>query len=344
MKMHTQRIHTRIKATLEVSAGLFFIFGYIWFIHPRYRSWLHGVSFLIILGLFLYSKNVHRENWREIGFRWDNWFPSGKLLITMMLISMIPLIIVWSLIYPVDLYFYREGIFWSKLVTYPLWALLQQYIAQAFFFRRLREVFFPYHYLAILFSGVIFSAAHIPNPPLMIFCLLAGIFWSWTYHKYPNLLTIALSHVVLGVICSNLLLMYNIVGPGADVLRWTQKSPVHYSLDTIQDTIPDKKKPFIIARKFNHAITVQGWAMGINGEIQEVLVRVGGKDYRASYGTERKDVALYYKNPDYLYSGFHVNIPISNMEPGFYAVSLKILLKNRFYYHYPSKRIWVDIQ
>ncbi|GAI43851.1 unnamed protein product, partial [marine sediment metagenome] len=39
-----------------------------------------------------------------------------------------------------------------------------------------------------------------------------------------------------------------------------------------------------------------------------------------------------------------VEIPISGIDSGLYALRLKVLMKNRHYYIYPGQRVWVEIQ
>jgi len=335
----------RNKAILEVSLGLSIVFGYAWFINPLDRWWLHAICYSIFLGLLFYSKYSRRESWRDLGFRWDNCISSGKILLAMTLISMIGLSIIWSQIYPLNLQFYRQGSFWLKLTTKPFWALFQQYIALAFFFRRLREVFFPHHYLAIFFSAVLFSSVHIPNFPLMIFCFPGGFYWAWVYQRHPNIFTIAMSHAVIAVLCSNVLLVYSAIGPAADVGRWTKKSLVYDHIDTVNgEIIPNQENPRIVTSKSDNSIVVQGWVVGVEGELEKIFIRMDGNDYSVSYGMDRKDVAVHYRNPAYRYCGFSVEIPISGIDSGLYALRLKVLMKNRHYYIYPGQRVWVEIQ
>ncbi len=251
--------------------------------------------------------------------------------------------IVWSIIFPVDIHFYRQKRFWTELLTYPCWGLVQQYIALAFFFRRLKEIFFPQVFPAVFFSATIFSAAHIPNFPLMIFCFLTGLLWSWAYHRHCNLLTIAICHGVLGAICSNLLMMYMMAGPFADPARWTVVKPVLAYLDRVNTNRPDRDFPLVKIQKQEKSIVVFGWAKGIDKDIEKIFVSFAGKDHLAHYGIERKDVAVVYKDPDYTHTGFRVQIPISHLEPDYYLLRLKIKLSSRNICHYPHRTVWVKI-
>jgi len=337
-------ISPRGKAILEVLAGLFLIFGYIWLVCPLYKKyWLHAIFIAMILALLAWSRHSRGESFRQLGFRWDNWVSSGRIVFAGTLAALLTLTLVWSLFRPPDLRFYRDHAFWLRLVQYPLWALLQQYIALAFFFRRFREVFSPHHFLAILASAATFSAMHIPNPPLIILTFLGGLFWSWAYHKRPNLFTIVLSHAILAVTCGHISLAYTVVGPFADI-RWSKEHPIDYAICTVAGTAFSHKQVLPVSKADSSTIAVDGWARAAKGQVDQVFVRFGRRDYPASYGTEGKQSrADAYKSP-YGDAGFRAEIPIRKLRPGYYRLSLKVSLKDRFFCHYPSRRMWIKIQ
>ena len=333
----------RLKAILEISAGLFLIFGYIWLVYPLYaRYWLHAVFLAMIAALLVWSKNSRSESLRELGFRWDNWRSSGRIVFAGTLAALVALTVVWSLFHPLDLGFWRGRAFWLRLIQYPLWALVQQYIALAFFFRRYRDVFAPRHFLAILASAATFSAMHIPNPPLLIFTFAGGLFWSWAYHKRPNLLVIALSHTILAVTCGHISLAYDVVGPFADI-RWSKEHPIEYAIRSVNGTAFVHKKVLAVSKADTAAVVVDGWARAPKGQIDKLFVRFGRRYYPAAYGRDPQGRADSYKS-QYGDIGFRAEIPIGALRPGYYRLSLKVSLKNRFFCHYPSRRMWIQIQ
>lgn len=347
MKAYPKKItlSLRSRSILEVSAGLFLCFGYLWFMHPLLVSWMHGLWYVTFIVLLFISKWLHGETWRDLGIRWDNFFLSAKILLPITLIGMIGLGIIWNLKYPVDLHFYQGPGFWQSLARYPLWALIQQYIVLAFFFRRFSDIFHSHHYMAVLFSAIVFSALHIPNSPLMIFCFLGGLFWAWVYNRHPNLLTISLSQAVFGVFLSKVLLAYVIVGPHADVGRWTKQRLTHYSIDYVNNVKVNPRNPPIVISKDEKSVIIKGWVVGVEEDIDEIFMRTGGHDYEVQYGLGRKDVAEYYNNPRYLNSGFRAEIPLTHFDPGLHVIHLKILLKNQIFYHYPRRKgLWIRVQ
>ncbi len=331
----------RSKAIIETTIGLLLVFGYMWWIYPLYEYRLRAIPLTAFLGLLVYSKYSRKESWRELGFRWDNFIASGKIVFGISLISLFVLSALWSLFFPLNLQFYKDSQFWSKLFCYPFWALLQQYITLAFFFRRFREVFSPNPWPAILITSLTFSLGHFPNPPLIIFCFIGGIFWTWAYEKNPNLFVISLSHGVMAVCGSSILLLYMNAGPFADLGRWTETRPFFYSIEEVNDVTCRKKDQLFMVSKKRKVIPVEGWVAPVEGEIEKIYIRLGNKDYLAVYGREVRRVETFYKNPDYRYTGFYTEIPVADIKPGTHMLRLKVFIKGRWLPHYSTQRVWV---
>jgi hypothetical protein len=344
----------KIKSSLEALTGIILIFGYVWLIIPLNYQWMRVLSAVPIVLFIIYSdfinKKSFKQNLEDIGFRWDNWRGSSKVLFIFTIVTMPVLYVVWQFFFPISKYFYNEHAFWEKFVTYPLAMLCQQYIFLAFFFRRYRDIFYPQINIAIFFSAFTFAAIHIPNPPLIIFCFGAGIVWAATYNKYPNLFTIAISQSVLAIFVSMILLAYQVVGPKADVGRWLkEKDSVYGFIDGVNNisTYNINEETRVLDVAINHEkknIFVNGWVASTD-KIKRIVVSFGGKDYPVHHGEKRQDVADYYKNPDFLYSGFNADIPVSDFTPGKYKMFLKVYLEGEKYFiHYPYPRILVNLK
>jgi hypothetical protein len=177
----------------------------------------------------------------------------------------------------------------------------------------------------------------------MIFCFITGLLWAWDYHKQKNLFTVALFHGTLGSIGSCFLLIYTLVGPFTDANRWSKVAPVQYSLDSIYNVRGAKQNRIVNIGPNEKDFTVNGWAKATRGKIETIYICLNGKTYTAKKGLERKDVVKYYKNPDFLYSGFHGVIPISHLKPGTYLFIVKLKLADQYFYHYPGWKIWIMI-
>jgi hypothetical protein len=332
----------KVKSTLEVLVGIIFIFGYLWLIYPLYYQWVKVLFPIPIILFFIYSN--YKKSLKDLGFRLDNWYPSFKILLIFTSITIPVLYGIWHLFFPVNNYFYRESIFWKKLFTYPFWALFQQYIFLAFFFRRYRELFFPHTSIAIFFSALTFSMIHIPSPPLVLFCFAGGLIWAGIYNKVPNLFTIAISHSILAIFCSNILLVYTHVGPNADIGRWLkEEGPVYGYIERVNYIGPQEKKWLVPINHKEKSIFVDGWIASTK-KIKNIRISLGGKDYSVHYGAKREDVVAYFNNPGYLYSGFNANIPSSDFALGYHKLFLKVCLEGELFYHSPGQRIWVRIE
>ena len=80
---------------------------------------------------------------------------------------------------------------------YAIWALLQQFMLQIFFYLRLESILRSSG-RAVLATAALFAIAHIPNPFLMLATLAGGLFFCEFYRRYRNLYPVAVAHALLG--------------------------------------------------------------------------------------------------------------------------------------------------
>jgi len=80
---------------------------------------------------------------------------------------------------------------------YAIWAFLQQFMLQSFFFVRLESLLGSRR--AVLATTILFAAAHIPNPILMTGTLFAGFFFCEMFRRYRNIFPLGVVHVILGL-------------------------------------------------------------------------------------------------------------------------------------------------
>src|SRR5437016_8824024 len=76
---------------------------------------------------------------------------------------------------------------------YAIWAFLQQFMLQSFFFVRLESLLGSRR--AVLASTILFAAAHIPNPILTIGSLFAGFFFSAMFRRYRSFFPLVFAHL-----------------------------------------------------------------------------------------------------------------------------------------------------
>jgi membrane protease YdiL (CAAX protease family) len=80
----------------------------------------------------------------------------------------------------------------------------QQVLLQCFLNNRLAELGSGWggersKWLAVIGSSVAFGMLHVPNLPLSMMTLGAGLFWTWHFRVYRNLPLLLGSHLVLGI-------------------------------------------------------------------------------------------------------------------------------------------------
>jgi Type II CAAX prenyl endopeptidase Rce1-like len=80
---------------------------------------------------------------------------------------------------------------------YVIWAFLQQFMLQSFFFLRLETLLGSKR--AVLATTVLFATAHLPNPILTVGSFFAGLFFCEMFRRYRNIFPLGLVHVTLGL-------------------------------------------------------------------------------------------------------------------------------------------------
>ena len=82
--------------------------------------------------------------------------------------------------------------------VYIVWALIQQFIAQSFFFIRFERLLGSGP-KAVVATGVLFGVAHLPNPVLLVATAVMGIVLTETFRRYRNIYTLGMAHALLGI-------------------------------------------------------------------------------------------------------------------------------------------------
>jgi membrane protease YdiL (CAAX protease family) len=80
---------------------------------------------------------------------------------------------------------------------YMVWALVQEFILQSFFFTRCEDLFGSS--AAVWVSATLFAAAHLPSPILTTFTFMAGLFFCEMFRRYRSIYPIGIVHALLGL-------------------------------------------------------------------------------------------------------------------------------------------------
>jgi membrane protease YdiL (CAAX protease family) len=80
---------------------------------------------------------------------------------------------------------------------YVIWALLQEFMLQSFFFNRLEELYGGS--AAVWIASTLFAAAHLPSPVLTTATLIGALFFCEMYRRYRSIYPLAIVHAMLGM-------------------------------------------------------------------------------------------------------------------------------------------------
>lgn len=177
----------RRAALVELSLFLALVVSFIWV----WRDWAYAVPaiYTLGLGLTIATHVIHRESPRVLGFRLDNF---GRAFKEAAIVT-VPLVIVLTVVGLTTGRWSREALDPDRVGELALWALLQQYLLQAFIHRRTATVI--HHTLARqLTVAAIFAGLHLPNPVLVPATFVAGFLFAVLYHRQPNIFVLALCH------------------------------------------------------------------------------------------------------------------------------------------------------
>lgn len=85
----------------------------------------------------------------------------------------------------------------QSLWGYLIWALLQEFMLQSFFFNRFEELYGSGS--AVWIAATLFAAAHLPSPILTTATLIGALFFCEMYRRYRSIYPIGIIHAMLGL-------------------------------------------------------------------------------------------------------------------------------------------------
>ena len=99
---------------------------------------------------------------------------------------------------------------------YVIWALMQEFILQSFFFTRFEELYGGS--AAVWIAATLFAFAHLPSPVLTTATLIGALFFCEMYRRYRSIYFLGIVHAMLGltiaIVTPNSVLHHMKVGVG----------------------------------------------------------------------------------------------------------------------------------
>ena len=129
----------------------------------------------------------------ELGLSWRGFVRSLWILPASVLLTLFGVLVarrfgIYHELYEAD---------FGHVAGYVLWTVYQQFLLQDFFMPRLASVLKQES--AFVIGGVLFAAAHLPNPTLMLATLAWGIASCWLFRRYRSIWVLGLAQGLLGL-------------------------------------------------------------------------------------------------------------------------------------------------
>ncbi len=196
---------------LEVALVYAGILLYIWRWQPSHpRVWM------VLLSVVLFSHAVHQDRPASLGLALRGLGASAKVVLPLALALFVP-VVIYGLAYGKLLIIPPGRAVLASFSMYGVWCVFQQYLMQSYFHHRLMTLSGNRH----LTSGLValmFGAAHIPNPILMVATTAGGFILAQIFARHRNIFPLALSQTAGGFLIAALSpasLIHNMrVGPG----------------------------------------------------------------------------------------------------------------------------------
>jgi len=205
---HASRaIFTALEVALLYAGTLAFIWRWQY-------AWPH--AWTLLWAVILVSHVLHHDTLRGLGLIWTELRASAQIVLPLSVILYLPMLLYGfahhSLV-PLRPHWHILG----PMLGYGSWCLCQQYLTQSYFHNRLMLIVRSRHASSGL-VGIMFSAAHLPNLPLMIATLIAGCIFAEVFARHRNIWPLALAQAVggllLAAVAPDALIHHMRVGPG----------------------------------------------------------------------------------------------------------------------------------
>ncbi len=185
---------TPFRELLEVAVAYLLIQGALWSYGAVQAGWAVAAAAWIIVTTALSRRSV-----RQLGIGWNGLRDSAWVVAAAVLLGGLLVLVAWlhGSLRPLE---GAHTALWHAWM-YAVWALLQEFIMQSFMYVRL-EAAFDSRGRALLWTALLFAAAHVPNPILVPASFGLALVLIWLFARYRNIYTLAAAHAILGLVLS----------------------------------------------------------------------------------------------------------------------------------------------
>lgn len=173
-------------------------------------------SWLWLLAAVILSHFIHGDRLRDLGLGLTQMRQSAEAILPLAVAIYLPILVYFLLRGNLQLIL-PNRVALSRFLGYAAWCVIQQYLVQSYFHRRLMQVVRTPH-LSSALVALMFGACHLPNTILVMVTAFGGYLLAEVYAHHRNIWPLALAQAVGGILVATLAppaMIHNMrVGPG----------------------------------------------------------------------------------------------------------------------------------
>ncbi|MBM2802935.1 MAG: family intrarane metalloprotease [Deltaproteobacteria bacterium] len=202
--MNNQRIY----AAAELAALAVLFAASIWRqIDVGVVGWVIVAAWLFIL-IIPISALLRHHNWKESGFRFDN-FLSDFVFVGCFIVSSLAILLGIAALVGVPI----PAPSAASALRSIFWGLVQEAVLLGYFFQRWRALL-QRPLAAAAANALVFGLFHAPDVALVSLASLGSFFFNWLFLRNPNVFLIGIVHGVLSIVALPLLIGTGVMATG----------------------------------------------------------------------------------------------------------------------------------
>ena len=180
----------RVWSVVQMAAMLIALEGALWS-QGTARVYWYLTAVVVLVGSVLLS----RPRVRELGIGLRGMRQAAWTIPFAALICALAVLMAWWL---GTIGFLQEHTVYWHSIMYAIWALEQEFILNSFFYNRF-ESLLGNTSRAVVWTALLFSLVHIPNPVLVPATFLGGLLFVEVFRRWRNIYPLAIAHAMFGL-------------------------------------------------------------------------------------------------------------------------------------------------